>query len=46
MSVMGMTESDRNNILGIVAGILHLGNISFVESGNYAAVSQDECKSS
>jgi len=42
MSVMGMTEQDKNNVLSIVAGILHLGNISFKESGNYAAVSQDQ----
>ena len=44
MSVMNINDTDQYNILQIVAGILHLGNISFIESGNYAAVANQECK--
>ncbi|XP_013379437.1 unconventional myosin-Ie [Lingula anatina] len=42
MSVMGMDEATQVNVLTIVAGILHLGNISFVEDGNYAKVENTE----
>ncbi|KAF4531632.1 hypothetical protein B566_EDAN006563 [Ephemera danica] len=41
MSVMGITEIDQNNILKLVAGVLHLGNVRFIESGNNSEV-QDE----
>ena len=44
MSVMGVTEVEQTSVMSIVAGILHMGNISFVEHGNYAAVADDECK--
>lgn len=43
MNVMGMSASAQESVLGLVAGILHLGNISFEENGNYAAVSDDGC---
>uniref|UniRef100_A0A669B3R1 Osteoclast-stimulating factor 1 n=1 Tax=Oreochromis niloticus TaxID=8128 RepID=A0A669B3R1_ORENI len=38
MDVIGIAPEDRSMVLQIVAGVLHLGNISFKESGNYAAV--------
>ncbi|XP_037310257.1 myosin IEb [Pungitius pungitius] len=42
MSVVGLSEEDQNSVLQLVAGILHLGNISFREENNYAVVeSQD-----
>ena len=44
MTVMDISEDDQYNVLTIVAGVLHLGNISFVEDGNYAAVKSEECK--
>ena len=44
MSVMGISENDQYNVMCIVAGILHMGNITFREQNNYAAISDDECK--
>lgn len=44
MSVMGMSDDDQYSVLSLVAGVLHLGNISFIEQGNYAAVQEEECK--
>ncbi|XP_078143354.1 unconventional myosin-Ie [Centroberyx gerrardi] len=42
MSVVGLSAEDRDSVLQLVAGILHLGNISFREENNYAVVeSQD-----
>lgn len=43
MDVIGISGMDRTMVLQIVAGTLHLGNISFKEAGNYAAVENDEC---
>uniref|UniRef100_A0A673MQX0 Unconventional myosin-Ie-like n=1 Tax=Sinocyclocheilus rhinocerous TaxID=307959 RepID=A0A673MQX0_9TELE len=42
MDVIGISGMDRAVVVQIVAGILHLGNISFREAGNYAAVENDE----
>ncbi|XP_041642420.1 unconventional myosin-Ie isoform X2 [Cheilinus undulatus] len=42
MDVIGITAEDRSMVLQIVAGVLHLGNISFKEAGNYAAVESEE----
>ncbi|XP_033123994.1 unconventional myosin-Ie-like [Anneissia japonica] len=42
MNVIGIPEDDQDNVLSCVAGVLHLGNIMFVENGNYAAVENDE----
>ncbi|GFN82452.1 hypothetical protein PoB_000895800 [Plakobranchus ocellatus] len=42
MQVIGIPADTQNDILSIVAGILHLGNISFAESGNYASVQNDD----
>ncbi|XP_025966627.2 unconventional myosin-If [Dromaius novaehollandiae] len=38
MQVIGICGEDQQLVLQIVAGILHLGNISFREEGNYAQV--------
>ncbi|NXU76540.1 MYO1F protein, partial [Oreotrochilus melanogaster] len=38
MQVIGIRGEDQQLVLQIVAGILHLGNISFQEEGNYARV--------
>lgn len=38
MGVMGFSDSEQQEIWNIVAAVLHLGNISFSESGNYAQV--------
>lgn len=44
MDVVGISTEDRAMVLQIVAGVLHLGNITFREAGNYAAVESEECK--
>lgn len=44
MSVIGIFAEEQALVLQIVAGILHLGNISFKEVGNYAGVESEECK--
>ncbi|XP_041650351.1 myosin IEb [Cheilinus undulatus] len=38
MSVVGLTMDDQDSVLQLVAGTLHLGNISFREENNYAVV--------
>jgi myosin heavy subunit len=38
MNVMGLTDQEQSNILQVVAGILHLGNVMFMEKGNYAVI--------
>ncbi len=43
MGVMGINDDQQYSVLRLVAGILHLGNISFVEQGNYGIVQDDEC---
>ncbi|XP_047141172.1 unconventional myosin-Ie isoform X1 [Hydra vulgaris] len=42
MYTMGISEANQSSILQIVAGILHLGNISFSEVGNYAQPENDD----
>ena len=44
MEVVGLDAECREDILSVVAGILHLGNITFVEQGNYAAIADPGCK--
>lgn len=44
MNVIGIFAEEQTLVLQIVAGILHLGNISFKEVGNYAAVESQECE--
>ncbi|KAG8268768.1 hypothetical protein J6590_019349 [Homalodisca vitripennis] len=38
MSVMGLGEQQQSDILRTVAAILHLGNVTFTEKGNYAEI--------
>uniref|UniRef100_A0A8C5K6T5 Myosin IE n=1 Tax=Jaculus jaculus TaxID=51337 RepID=A0A8C5K6T5_JACJA len=42
MNVIGIFAEEQTLVLQIVAGILHLGNISFKEVGNYAGVESEE----
>ena len=44
MQVIGIRGEDQQLVLQIVAGILHLGNISFREEGNYAWVENSDCE--
>ena len=43
MDVIGITDEEQASVVQIVAGVLHLGNISFDEQGNYAVPCDDEC---
>ncbi|XP_062848367.1 myosin IEb [Trichomycterus rosablanca] len=42
MSVIGLSLDEQDAVLQIVAGILHLGNITFREEGNYAVVESED----
>ncbi|XP_063001784.1 unconventional myosin-Ie-like [Elgaria multicarinata webbii] len=42
MEVVGLSGEEQALVLQIVAGILHLGNITFRESGNYAVVESED----
>ncbi|XP_067932052.1 unconventional myosin-Ie-like isoform X2 [Watersipora subatra] len=42
MNVMGMSSDVQESVVSLVAGILHIGNIGFVENGNYAAIRDAE----
>ncbi|MBN3296298.1 MYO1E protein, partial [Amia calva] len=42
MKVIGIPPEEQTMVLQIAAGVLHLGNINFKESGNYAAVESEE----
>ncbi|KAJ6651635.1 hypothetical protein lerEdw1_020767 [Lerista edwardsae] len=42
MDVVGLSGDEQALVLQIVAGILHLGNITFRESGNYAVVESED----
>jgi len=44
MSVIGVNEYDQENILKLVAAILHLGNVTFTEERNFARVEDEQCK--
>lgn len=44
MQVVGIAEDVQLEVLKLVAGVLHVGNISFTERNNYAVVAQDDCK--
>ena len=44
MEVMNISGETQGHVLNIIAGILHLGNISFSEDGNYAMPEDDGCK--
>ena len=38
MKVMGFSDVEQREIWSIVSAVLHLGNVNFVERGNYAQV--------
>ncbi|XP_027005416.1 myosin IEb [Tachysurus fulvidraco] len=42
MSVIGLSLDIQDAVFQIVAGILHLGNITFREEGNYAVVGSED----
>ncbi|XP_002738185.2 unconventional myosin-Ie-like [Saccoglossus kowalevskii] len=42
MNIIGIPKEDQDMVLQCVAAVLHLGNISFAEDGNYAKVADDE----
>ena len=44
MDVMRIEEDIQIVVLSLVAGILHLGNVTFQEDGNYASVINDDCE--
>jgi myosin-1 len=44
MNVMGLTEQEQSNILQVVAGVLHLGNVMFKEKGNYSEIEDQSSK--
>ena len=44
MEVMAISDENQASCLQIIAGILHIGNISFTEVGNYAQPEDDACK--
>lgn len=44
MQVVGLDEDIQIEVLRLVAAVLHIGNISFVEKSNYAAIANDDCE--
>ncbi|XP_067874013.1 unconventional myosin-Ie isoform X1 [Heterodontus francisci] len=42
MNVIGIFADEQTMVLQIVAGVLHMGNLTFKEVGNYAAVETEE----
>lgn len=45
MSVVGFTPQEQQDILQLVAAILHLGNITFTEDrSNTASIQDKRCK--
>lgn len=42
--IAGISYENQNDVLSLTAAILHIGNIGFVESGNYAAIENEDCK--
>ena len=44
MQVIGIDQDTQLTVLSLVAGILHMGNISFQEDGNYAMVACEDCE--
>eukprot|EP00049_Salpingoeca_infusionum_P018370 m.356955 g.356955 ORF g.356955 m.356955 type:complete len:1042 (+) comp17672_c0_seq1:247-3372(+) len=41
MGVMNISDDYQWEVLKVVAAIMHLGNISFIESGNYAQIADE-----
>lgn len=44
MKVVGVNDQDQLEVLRIVATVLHIGNITFTEENNFAAVSGKDCE--
>ena len=44
MDVIGIGPEEQGHIFTIVAAILHIGNISFVERANYATPEEEGCR--
>lgn len=44
MNVIGIDAMRQMEILQLVAAILHIGNIGFVEKKNFAAIVDERCK--
>ena len=45
MATMDMSAEEQSEVLQVVSGILHLGNVMFREEGNErAVVDTDQCK--
>lgn len=44
LNIMAMGDSEVTDIFRLVAGILHIGNIQFVENGNYSQIADKRCK--
>ncbi|KAK3748937.1 hypothetical protein QZH41_001566 [Actinostola sp. cb2023] len=42
MDVIGISDENQADVFAIVASVLHLGNISFAEDGNYATPADEE----
>ncbi|CAG7832440.1 unnamed protein product, partial [Allacma fusca] len=38
MEIIGLSAKEQKDIFHVVSGVLHLGNIQFSESGNYACI--------
>jgi len=44
MTVMGLSPQIQQYSQMIVSGVLHLGNIDFVERNNYAEIANKQCQ--
>ena len=43
MTVMDISDDVQCDVITTLVGVLHLGNVTFVEDGNNAVVSDTEC---
>lgn len=43
MDVIGIGSEIQLQILQLIAAILHIGNINFVEEKNYSAIADEQC---
>jgi len=44
MKIIGLSAQEQSDIFHVVGGVLHLGNVMFHESGNYASISDPQSK--
>ena len=44
MSVVGINDETQLEILKLVSAVLHIGNITFMEENNYAAVDNPDSR--